>query len=302
MAYIASSEVFWVALSRLYVARDDKITAVSRVPLRMSGADPVRRDWRTLVEVTAPVLRPKPPRLLSDPVLVILPPVLAGSLTVAFAPVEAGIAVGGALFFAASYVAPVLRRRALAAARRRPEVLTLSAAAERAAFQRAVDLADRIAETWPSLAALIDVPEASTMLAEALWEIAGVLTRRQELNAVLADLNHPDFAAVSATDRTRRELRSQQQATRVALAQLDAELSRREASLRRAEEAGRAFIRDQEMRRAIQAAEDSLRSAPPAGLSELAPDPAADLAEQTRSVLAAYRELTTDLHLNPPLR
>ena len=304
-----------MALSRLYVARDNKITMVSRAPLRMSGAHPVRRDWSTLTELTAPTLNPKPPRSLSDTVLVALPSLLAGGLTATFAPAEAAIAVGGGLFLTASYLAPELRRRAATfaarsagsvAARsafaflgRRAEVIMLVAEAERAVFQRAVDLADRIGETWPSLAELIDVPAAETMVAEALWEIAGVLSRRQELTAVLADLTHPDFAAVSPADRTVRDLRAQQQATRAALAELNADLSRRESSLRRAEEAGRAFIREQEMRRAIQAAEDSLRSAPP---GTPAPDPAADLADRTKSVVTAYRELTAGLRLNPPLR
>jgi hypothetical protein len=502
-----------VTLSRLYVARDAKLTAVSRAPLRMSNTNPVRRNWRALVEVTTPVLTPKPPRSLSDAVLVVLPPVLAGSLTAAVAPLEAGIAVGGAVFFAASYLAPILRRRAdrfplpapadrpaqsartdhpsqpghadqasrsaggdqvswsggaergpwsgggdefsrWGGAERKPragggdevsrsgdverasrsgagevprrtqpppglggehaghgssgtkqvsgsgggdqvsgsgggdqvsgsgggdqvsgsgggdqvsrsggggqvsrsgggdqvsrsgragqvsrsgsadrvsrsglvnriswfsrsdrarrpgrsdriprsgrgELHVLSAAPERAAFQQAVGVADRIAETWPALGALVDPADAEPLLAEALWEIAGVLARRQELTAVLAELSRPDFAAVSAADRTARELRAQAQATRAALTQVEADLARREASLRRAEEAGRHFIREQEMRQAIRAAEDSLRDTL-AGLPTTAPDHAADLAEQTQSVLTAYRELTAGLHFDPP--
>jgi hypothetical protein len=289
-----------VTVSRLYVARDGKNTAVSRGRLRMSGADPVRRNWRALVEVIAPVLDPRPPRSLSDTVLVVLPPVVAGSLTTALAPLEVGIAVGGAVFFAASYLAPVIRRRADRLPRRgRAEVRLLSAPPERAAFQQAVGVADRIAETWPALGPLIDPTDAEPMLAEALWEIAGLLTRRQELGAVLADLSRPDFAAVPAADQTARDLRAQVQATKAALAQVETDLTRREISLRRAEEAGRQFIRDQEMRRAIRAAEDSLRDTPPRGLPTPL-DPAADLAEHTQSVLAAYRELTTALHTNPP--
>lgn len=93
---------------------------------------------------------------------------------------------------------------------------------------------------------------------------------------------------------TARELRTQTQATKAALAQVRADLAAREASMRRAEEAGRQFIRDQEMRQAIRAAEDTLREAPP----HLPPpqDPATDLAERTQSVLAAYRELTAARH------
>jgi hypothetical protein len=411
-----------VTLSRLYVARDARITAVSRGRLRMSNTTPVRRNWRALVEVTTPVLTPKPPRSLSDAVLVVLPPALAGSLTAAVAPLEAGIAVGGAVFFAASYLAPVLRRRAdhfplprptdqpdrpgstdqpaqsgradqvswsghtdqpaqpgsadqvsrpggadqilqsgradqtsrfslarpisesgladrvprftllnrltripwfsrsertqqpgRSARTQQPgrsdriprsdhaDLRLLSGAPERAAFQQAVGVADRIAETWPALGALVDPADAEPLLAGALWEISGVLARRQELTAVLAELNRPDFAAAPTTDQTARELRAQVQASRAALTRVGADLARREASLRRAEEAGRHFIREQEMRQAIRAAEDTLRDATP-GFPTSTLDPAADLAEQTQSVLTAYRELTADLHTDPPSR
>ncbi|GIE93538.1 hypothetical protein [Paractinoplanes rishiriensis] len=293
-----------MAGSRLYVARDDKVTAVSRGRLRMSGATVVRRDWNALVELTAPVLDPKPRHSLSDTALVVLPPVLAGSLTAAFAPVEAAIAVGGAVFFAASYLSPVLRRRFDRAGprTRRADVFLLTGESERQSFQQAVAVADRVSETWPALGALIDANEAEDMLAEALWEIAGALSRRQELTGVLTELSRPDFAAVPAADQTARELTAQLHATRAALSQVGADLARREASLRRTELAGRNFIREQDMRRAIRAAEDSLRAAPPPGLSAEPVDAAAELAEHTQSVLAAYRELTAGLHLNPPLR
>jgi hypothetical protein len=289
-----------VTRTRLYVARDDKTTAVSRGRLRMSGAHPVRRDWRALVEITAPALNPQPRRSPADAALVVLPPVLAGSLTAAFAPVEAGLAVGGVIFFAMSYLAPILRRRIGTAPRaRRADVLLLSSHSERAAFEHAIDTADRIVETWPALGSLIDVPEAEAMLAEAVWEIAGVLSRRQELARVLAGLSRPDFAAVPTADQTARELHAQLRATKVALSRIEVDLARRVASLRRAEEAGRDFIRDQDMRRAIRAAEESL-AATPLDLPTIPVDTAADLAEHTHAVLAAYRELTAALHPDLP--
>jgi hypothetical protein len=299
-------------VTRLYVARDDKVTAVSRGRLRMSGAHPVRRDWRALVEVTAST--PSPRRSPADAALVVLPPVLAGSLTAAFAPVEAGFAVGGVVFFAMSYLGPLIRGRAAlssgplllssragrAALRpHRADTLLLSSPAERAALDHAIATADGIVETWPALGSLIDVPAAEGMLAEALWEIAGVLSRRQELSRVLADLSRPEFAAVATTGQTARELHAHLKATRAALSRIEMDLSRREASLRRAREAGRDFIRDQDLRRAIRAADESLRAGPedfPGGPA----DPGADLAEHTQSVLAAYRELTAALRSNLP--
>lgn len=112
---------------------------------------------------------------------------------------------------------------------------------------------------------------------------------------MLGELGRPDFAA--ASDEIAGEARYQLGAARAAHAEIEAELVRREASLRRAEEAGRDFIREQDMRRAIRAAERSLRVAPPLGLPPAPPvqDAGADLAEHTRSVLDAYRELTAVL-------
>jgi hypothetical protein len=53
---------------------------------------------------------------------------------------------------------------------------------------------------------------------------------------------------------------------KAARARVEADFLRREASLRRTEDAGQDFIREQHMRQAIRAAEQTLRSAPP-GLS-----------------------------------
>jgi len=186
--------------------------------------------------------------------------------------------------------------------------IELTAAAERTAFDRVGATADRVAETWPALDGLIDVAEAKTLLAEALWEIAGVLARRQELSEVLTQLTRPDFAALSTAAATASKLQTQIRATKEALSAVEIDLAGREASLRRAEEAGRTFVRDREMHEAIRAAERSLAAtSPDPALAALSPDPAlaaaaptsdpaADLAEHTHLVLAAYRELTTTLH------
>jgi hypothetical protein len=134
-----------------------------------------------------------------------------------------------------------------------------------------------------------------------LWEIAGVLARRQELVAMLADLNRPDFTASASAEDTALELTAQVRATKAVLAEVETDLARREASLRRAEAAGRDFIRDQDMRSAIRSAEASLRAGAPVDLPPApAHDAAADLADHTRSVLAAYHELTAALTPNRP--
>lgn len=254
----------------------------------------LRRSWRGLVEF--PV---RSHRAHGETALIFLSPVAIGALGAAVAPIEVGVAAGGLALVASTYLTPLLRRRLAdrLADRRlnRPGNLILTGTRERTAWDRAVATADRISETWPALASLIDVAEAEVLLTEALWEIAGVLAHRQELDRVLADLSHPDFA--DAADETASEVHYQLSVARSAQAEINAAFVRREASLRRAEKAGRDFIREQEMRRAIQSAEHSLRATPLLGLpsAPLVPDAGADLAEQTRSVLDAYRELTAVL-------
>jgi len=282
------------------VARDDRASVVSRARLRMPGARRVTHPWPALVETvvggplkwaarSASGLRPERRWVsLAETAAVVLPPVLAGSATAAFAPVEAGFAVGGGLLLTMSVLAPRLRR--LRAARSWIPGSAVVLTSERPAFQRLVAVADRISETWPALGSLVNPSDAEQMLAEALWDAAGVLARRQVLAEALADLNRPDFAALDPEDPTGRELIAQRNATKSALSDIDIELARRETSLRRAEQAGRDFIRDQAMRRAIRSAERSRRPALPDSS-----DAAAELADQTRSVLTAYRELTADL-------
>ncbi len=327
-------------MARLYVARDDKSTVVSRSRVRMPGARPVRHPWPALVETAAPP-GPAPPRDRDRPglVLAVVPPVATALITTASLSVEAGVAAGAAVFFGTSFLFPLLRRRAgtgpdgisrpagsasssppaeraagrqfslpgrraagglLSLLGRRGGVdgaVTLTDPADRAAFDRALAIADRISATWPRLGSLINPADAEALLAGALAEIAAVLARRRELAAVLAGLSRPDFAARSASDETARELRAHLSATRTALTGVELELARREASLSRAEKAGHDFIREQEMRQAIRAAEESLRTSahPELGPARV-PDAGADLAEQTRAVVDAYRELTAGPH------
>lgn len=299
---------------RLYVARDENLTVVSRGRVRMGGAHRVDHPWGALVErAGAPALRERatasqdrvtdtqglvsrPQKrvtavgsqskrralaAIADATFVVVPPVLAGSITAAFAPVEVGYGVGGCLLLATSALVQPLRRRLTSrgprAGRHETRVLT----SERSALHRAINLADRISETWPALGSMVDIPDAEHALSEALWEIADLLFRRQTLTSILADLSRPEFAAQPSG-----ELTAQLRATKEALSELDVDLARREASLRRADEAGRDFLREQDMRHAIKAAEDELTT--PVLLS----DAGTHLADQTRSVLEAYRELT----------
>jgi hypothetical protein len=268
--------------------RDEGVIVLSRRRLGGLRSRPVERSWDALAEIP-----PRTGRVPGETALVFAPPVALGALAAVFAPAGVGVALGGATLIASTYLTPELRRRLAGRRRRRPDNIVLRSERAHSAFDHALGLADRVSETWPALGSLVDADEAALMLAEALWQISAILSRREDLDDVLAPAGFdPSTASV--------ETRSQLSAARAARARVDAEFQRREAGLRRADEAGRDFIREQQMRQAVQAADQTLRSMPlftPPGtaLARRGPDAASDLAEHTRSVLAAYRELTVGL-------
>ncbi|GIF18464.1 hypothetical protein BJ973_008578 [Actinoplanes tereljensis] len=278
----------------LYIARDRNTTVISRAVLHVHDGRRVRRSWSALVETRVPERHTPPDRSVPVVVAIGLPPVLVTLIALRFLGIELAIVLGVFLLLTLISVVPAIHGRRARRSRQQPgpDARRLTAAAERTAFDRAVAIADRISETWPALGNLVDVPAAEALLADALWEITGLLVRRQELSAVLADLTRPDFVGLSPADGTAERLQAQIRATKQALSGVEIDLAGREASLRRAEEAGRTFIREREMRQAIQAAERSLGTQPEAARPA---DPAADLAEQTQLVLSAYRELTAGL-------
>jgi hypothetical protein len=279
-------------VARIYVMRDEGVIVVSRRRPGLLRNRPVPRSWDTLAEIP-----PRTGRAPGETTLVFAPPVALGALAAVLAPAGVGVVVGGAALIASTYLTPQLRRRLAGRRLRRPDNIVLRGEKAQAAFDHALGLADRVSETWPSLGALVDTGEAASMLAEALWQISAVLSRREELDAVLQSAGFdPGTASV--------ETRSQLSAARAARARVDAEFQRREAGLRRADEAGRDFIREQQMRQAVQAADETLRSmplsaSPGSALTRPGLDAASDLAEHTRSVLAAYRELTVGLTVDP---
>ena len=292
--------------SRLFVARHGSITLVARKrPWPVGSRTVHRRHFATLVE-KAPVGPRATAWSLGDAAVVFVPPLVvflmvaaaAGLLLPAF-----GAACG--VFFLMAYLHPIGARINVrgSSSRESADRRVLAQDVGREVFDRALESADRISETWPALGALVHPADAEAMLVEALWELAGVLREAEQLHTVLVELSRPEFAQRSADDETAREVERQRQATRRALVALNEDVARRVTGIRRAEEAGLAFIREQQMRQAIHAAEESLRrlrehDAAAAALPP-GPDAAAELAEQTQSVLEAYRELTTRYRTDP---
>jgi len=129
---------------------------------------------------------------------------------------------------------------------------------------------------------LVDVPIAERQLAQALFDLAGALERRQELRELHAELSRHDGAA---------ELAPRVAKAASVLAELDDEVTRRLAALNAVAMAGEELIRDQEigaLASEADAALDRLTSAGPA----IGADAGSELAERTEAVLRAYRELS----------
>lgn len=308
-----------VTTPRLYVARDDRVLVVSRHQLRTVGGTTARRPWAALVETSSATPDPEPPRSIAGAATVALPPIVLFWVLFALG-ADRTIAVLAALgmFFVAAYASPIVRRRVSARKARRAAlggtslgVLGAGSSAadpsvagsdrsrllfdveERAVFERALDTTDRISATWPALGALVDTFDADILLGQALWDLSGVLVRRQQVRRVLTDLDRPEYADLPADSAAIREFTEHRDNARRLLAAADAEIVRREQSLFAAERAGRDFITEQELRRAVRDAARSLQGLEPAA-DEPVPDSGGELAERTESVLAAYRQLTGD--------
>jgi hypothetical protein len=298
--------VIRLARSRLYVARNASATVVARSRPWMIGGRTVHRRWyATLVERTTPAQEQHWSVFEAGTVLV--PPLVVLLAVTALADsVGLGFLAGCIVFFVLAYLGPMQGQRRFHRLIGHPaaaDVRTLSQSTGREVFDRALHSADRVSETWPALTGLVQVTDAEEMLNEALWELAGVLVKAEQVHTVLLELSRPEFAQRSRTDETAREVEEQRRATRAALVTLNEEVARRVGGIQRAEVAGWTFIREKEMRQAIHAAEESLRSLrdeEPAAAGAPRPDAGAELAEHTQSVVAAYRELTSQYRTSPP--
>ncbi len=286
-----------MARPRLYVAQSGSVTVVARRRPWAPARRVVRRKRFAALVEQAPVATPAGSWSAADAAIVFLPPLLLFGMVAVFVGPITGFGAACAAFFLVAYLSPAFRNRAddrmktSDSAERR--VLTQNTGRE--IFAKALDSAHRISETWPSLESLLPAGDAEMMLAGALWDLAGVLVKAERLHKVLVELSRPEFAQRSARDDTAREVEQQRRVARAALVELNEEIARRVTSIRRAEEAGEAFIREKEMRRVIHEAEESLRRIRDEGAPVLsppaAPDTGAELAEHTESVLEAYRDL-----------
>ena len=274
-------------LPSLYVAHDDELVIVSRLPLEVVGGRGLSYGWGSVVEVT--------PADRSDdrgPLTGVLYGL--GSVVALFGVflLLGQVGWGGLLLLLG---AAAVGGAALHRWRQRPGVISaprldsdpaqhhvLVDDRDRKVFSDAIDLCQRTSETWPALGALIDVPVAERQLAQALFDVAGALERRHELRELHAELAEHDGAF---------ELAPRMLKATAALAEADDEVARRLSTLNAVAVAGEELIRDQEIDALARAADEALARLTSAGPA-IAPDAGSELAERTEAVLRAYRELT----------
>ncbi len=271
----------------LYVAHDDKMVIVSRLPLEVVGGRGISYGWGSVLEVT-----PADPPGETAPLAVVLYGLaailgIAGGVTLLANPLAGGVLVlvaalagGGAALHSWRQRPGVISAPSLESGREQHHVLV--EARDRQVFSDAIDLCQRTSETWPALGALIDVPLAERQLAQALFDLAGALERRQELRELHAELAQHDGAF---------ELAPRMLKATDALAELDDEVAQRLATLHAVAVAGEELIRDQEIDALVRDADEALARLTSAGPAMM-PDAGSELAERTAAVLRAYRELT----------
>src|ERR1700760_563520 len=133
-------------MARIYVRRGDDVIVLSRRRPGLLRVRPVRRSWSTLVEI--PPRTGRPP---GETALVFAPPVALGAVAAGLAPTGGGVAGGRMAVIGSAYLTPMLRRRVTDRRLRRPDNIILRGPLARAAFDRTVEVADRVSETWPRL-------------------------------------------------------------------------------------------------------------------------------------------------------
>ena len=282
-------------IQRLYVARDDNTTIVSLRRLRVTGPGMVVTRWGGIEESVSASQTILPAPSLKQAAAVLLPPGLtATAFWAAGAGSEATIGAGTAVLFVGAYLWPLLQRK-LRPADARPRntgdapFRTLFDEQERRLFQETLDVAERITDTWPDLEGLIDQRDAEWSLNQALWDLADLLARRQQVRRILASLESQKTEHLRPDSTASAGLAANLTRARTTLQRLENEAAARRASLADAQAAGTRFVHEQRTLKALQESSESLTALP---VESTRADIGAELAERTAAVLQAYQELS----------
>ncbi|MBB4764111.1 hypothetical protein ACFQFC_07825 [Amorphoplanes digitatis] len=276
------------------MAQDDTVVIVSTLPLRVSGGPAEIRRWGPVVAMSpaAPARGGWTGREVRGFGVLC---VMAASLVSCFgARWWPALALPGLALIGLSPFAGTERRRGSVV---RPDDTRPAAAHRvlvtadgRAALAGVVAVAERSCAAWPALGTMLDLPSAEHALAQSIFNLAGLIERRERLRKAQDDLRAQTCAGLPESNPAVRSLGIQQDRIDRALSELDAEIARRTTALENVASVSEDFVCEEALRRATRDAERVLAEFadedPPSR-----PGPSERLAEEIEVVLAAYREL-----------
>jgi hypothetical protein len=169
----------------------------------------------------------------------------------------------------------------------------LVAAADRETFARCLATAHRIRATWPALGDMIDPVQADLLLSRALWDLATVLGRRQEIRRIRDELYAARVDGLPADSPAVRALAEQRGEVERLWDDVNTDVRRHAETLVAAAAAGESLIREQQVGRTARDAQLLVAQLTAARYTGGQPIEIAgqDLAERTAAVAAAYRDL-----------
>jgi hypothetical protein len=166
----------------------------------------------------------------------------------------------------------------------------LTSREDRDDLRRAADAAVLVQHEWPSVRNCLGLDDPGPTLADALWDLAGVLAERATVQTAVVEFAwiQPQLPQDSSIGKDMAETARKAAAK---LDQLDQRVTARLVDLSRLADETEAFVHQQTMiehARSVIRNADFLENIDDASTA----DNTKDLAEQTSAVLAAYRELT----------
>ncbi|WP_433829008.1 hypothetical protein ACQP2E_06840 [Actinoplanes sp. CA-015351] len=276
--------------TELHVGIDGEKTVVSAYPIRSRSGRARRTRTGFLVETVpcAPSGRTREQRVVFVARLA-LPLLLLSAVASVF-----GINWWLAMAGSAALAGYVWRRQTRAAqpgafaVPRDQESRVLWTAAERTAFDGALAASRRVRGTWPALDGMVDPVLADRSLTRALDELATVLTRRQDLRRLRADLSGVQVSDIPADSPARAAVAEQSERADELWRETGEAANRILRSIDTAARAGESFLRERQVAATARYAERTLARVTGA---PAAAESGPELADRTEAVIAAYRDL-----------
>jgi hypothetical protein len=277
---------------RLFIGIDGEKVVVAPVPLKMRTGRARRRRTGSVTEVVPvpPSGRSRPDRIRFASQLGLVLLVLCGVLQAAGIAWWAPAAASVALLAFVGWEQARAARAGLIAVPAGDEHHVLNSPEERTAYEKALVVARRIRRTWPALEHMIDPVQADRSLTRALDDLAAIMSRRQEirrLRAELDEINHRDLPVNSPAVQALLEQRIR---VDTLWRETGASANRILASINAAALAGDNLVREQRIGATADRAGAALAQLTAAG-SARSVEAGPELAERTAAVVAAYREL-----------